>query len=97
MDENTVDKKETMPEPIPYIVFEGEMARQERSIKRLWALCIIIFLCLIATNTGWIIYESQFEDEVITQEVTQDTDSGGANNNYFYGGDYGTADSKDNR
>ena len=60
---------------IPYYVHEGEMARQERHIKRLWILCIIIFVALIATNAGWIWYESQFEDIVMTQEGT--TDDGG--------------------
>ena len=59
---------------VPYIVHEGEMARAERHIKRLWILCIIIFLALIATNAGWIYYESQFED--VVTEVTQDVDTG---------------------
>ena len=57
-------------------VYEGTLARQERHIKRLWILCIIIFLALIGTNAGWIYYESQFETETTTQEVTQDVDTG---------------------
>ena len=56
---------------IPYYVHEGEMARQERHIKRLWILCIIIFIALIGTNAGWILYESQYQDVVIT-ETKQD-------------------------
>lgn len=67
---------------VPYYVYEGEQARAERHIKRLWILCIIIFLALIGTNAGWIIYESQFED--VTMTVTQDTPSG---NNSFIGRD----------
>lgn len=61
-----------MDKNIPYYVHEGEMARQERHIKRLWILCIIIFMALIATNAGWIIYESQWEDIVMTQEGVAD-------------------------
>lgn len=81
---------------IPYFAHESEMNRLERTNKRLLILLIIIFVSLIGTNAGWIWYESQFMDEVITQEVTQDTDSGGNNNNYFYGGDYnGNADNTD--
>lgn len=57
---------------IPYIAHEGMMARQERTIKRLWILCIVIFIALVATNAGWIYYESQF----VTEEVTQDVDTG---------------------
>ena len=76
---------------VPFYVHEGEMARQERHIKRLWILCIIIFVALIGTNAGWIVYESQFED--VSMTVTQDTPSG---NNSFVGHDgdiiYGTAD-----
>jgi len=61
---------------IPYFVHEGMMVRQERTIKRLWILCIIMFLALVGTNAGWIWYENQFIDEVTTQEVDQDVDTG---------------------
>ena len=61
---------------IPDYAHESEVARQERHIKRLWILCIIIFAALIATNAGWIWYESQWEDQVITQDV--DTGIGSA-------------------
>lgn len=61
---------------VAYIVHEGIMARQERTIKRLWILCIIIFLALIATNAGWIWYESQFEEIEVSQDV--DTGNGSA-------------------
>lgn len=57
-------------------VYEGCMVRQERHIRRLWILCIIIFVALIGTNAGWIYYESQFETVTTTQEVTQDVDTG---------------------
>jgi hypothetical protein len=66
-----MDNRENAPQ-IPYSIHEGMMARQERTIRRLWILCIIIFIALIATNAGWIYYESQF----ITEEVTQDVDTG---------------------
>lgn len=61
------------PETIPYIVHEDQMAQQERHIKRLWILCIIIFVALIGTNAGWIYYENQFEDIVITQDGKADS------------------------
>ena len=54
---------------IPYYVHEGEIARQERHIKRLWILCIIIFVAFVATTAGWIIYASQHKYYVITQDV----------------------------
>ena len=57
---------------VPYIVHEGMLARQERTIRRLWILCIVIFFALVGTNAGWIWYESQFEEVVITQEAETD-------------------------
>lgn len=59
---------------VPYIVHEGMMARMERTIRRLWILCIILVLLLAGTNAAWIWYENQFMDESLT--VTQDLDSG---------------------
>lgn len=70
---------------IPYLSHEGDMARQERTIKRLWILCIILILLLAGSNAFWFYYESQFEEVVeTTQEVTQEN-SDGINN--FVGGD----------
>lgn len=66
-------------EPVPYIVHESAMARQERTIKRLWILLILVISLLVATNGAWIVYESQFTDEVIT--VDQESETG--YNNYI--------------
>lgn len=63
---------------IPYFVHEGIMARMERTIKRLWVLCIILIVLLTLTNGAWIYYESQFVDEVT---ITQDNKDG--YNNYI--------------
>lgn len=63
-------------EPVPYIVHESAMARQERTIKRLW-IALLIFICLWAATAGAVIYyESQFVDESVWQEV--DTGEGDA-------------------
>lgn len=66
------------PDSIDYYTYESAMARAERHANR-WAIAAVIaFLSLIATNIGWIIYEAQFEDVVMTQEAT--TDGGGGCN-----------------
>lgn len=88
-------------ESVSYYVHEEMMVRQERTIKRLWVLCIIIFIAFVLSNAFWIYYESQWEvvetvTTTSTQEVDQDSGDGGSNNNYFYGGDYnGEAKSQD--
>ena len=62
---------------VPFIVFESEMARLERIIRKLFILLAVVLLLLFATNGYWLWYESQFED-VVT--VTQDNADG--YNNY---------------
>lgn len=47
--------------PVPYIAYESTMARMERANKRSFIIIIILIIALIATNAGWVIYESQFE------------------------------------
>ena len=64
---------------ISYFAHEGMMARMERTIKRLWVLCIILIILLAVSNGAWVWYESQFTDETLT--VTQDTSDG--INNYI--------------
>lgn len=64
------------PEPVPYVVHESDMARQERTIKRLWILLLVMLVLLVGTNVAWIYYESQFEEVTVEQEV--DTGDGDA-------------------
>ena len=75
-----------MNEPVPYIVHESILARMERTIKRLWILCIIMFLALVLSNGVWIYYESQWETVYTSteQDVTQRSGNG---NNTCVGGD----------
>lgn len=60
-------------EKVPYIVHEGDMARLERANRRLWILCLVMFLSLVVSNAGWIWYENQFIDEVVTVEQESET------------------------
>jgi hypothetical protein len=75
MGEKLMDERQEM---ISFYAHEAEMARMERHAKRLWILCIIMFLALVVTNAGWIWYESQCIDEIT---VTQSNDDG--YNNYI--------------
>lgn len=61
---------------IPFYAHEAETTRLERIIKRLWILCIIIFIAFVGSNCAWLYYESQFEDLVVDQDV--DTGEGSA-------------------
>lgn len=85
-----------MDEKIPYIVFEGEQARHERTVKRLVLALLVSIALLFATNMAWLWFFNSFD--IITETVTQDTDTGGLN--AYVGGNgaitNGTTDSKAN-
>lgn len=60
---------------IPYYVAEGMLDRQSATIKRLWIMCILLIILLVATNGLWIWYESQFM--YYEQEVEQEIEAEG--------------------
>ena len=83
-------------DPVPYVVHESDMARLERTIKRLWILLLVLIALLAGSNAAWIYYESQFSVETTSTEIEQDTDGGG--NNYVVGGDFnGEAEDQNNK
>lgn len=57
---------------VPYIVYEGEMARAERRQKRSFIIILILIVSLVLSNAAWIYYEAQWE----TISVTQENDNG---------------------
>ena len=52
-------------------------ARQERANRRLWIVCIILIIALVATNVAWIMYETQYKPEV--SEIYARRDGEGVN------------------
>lgn len=82
---NCADKT---PTNVPYVVHESAMARAERQAKRLVAVIILLIVLLVGSNIGWLVYESQFEDVVTTEEyqIEQDADNG-HNNSIINGGE----------
>lgn len=68
---------------VDYIVFEGELARSERHIKRLWLALLIAVAAIVITNLAWLHYISQYDFE--EYDYTLSTRGGG--NASFVGGD----------
>lgn len=67
-------------EKIPQVdryVHEGMMAMMERANRRLW-IALIVVICLFA---GYVVYNAQFQDVVITQDSYADGDG----SNYLNG------------
>ena len=65
--------------PVPYIAYESTMARMERANKRSFIIIIILIIALIATNAGWVIYESQFETVETSTQIEAKQDGDGIN------------------
>ena len=75
---------------------EIAMAVAERTIARLWILCVILVICLIGTNAAWIYYESQFKYVETSQDIRQDINSGDGDTTVIGIGDYNGENKADN-
>ena len=67
---------------IPYAAYQSTAARQERQIRRMWIIVLVLIGALIATNLAWIVYENSFEEVITTEEIIVDADDNG-NANYI--------------
>lgn len=61
---------------VPYIVFESELSRLERMIKRLVLITALCIALLFASNLAWLTFFNQFDVETTT--TTQEAE-GNAN------------------
>ena len=67
-----MNERKEMPEAIPYIAYEGAMARNERLVKRL-IICLAICIVLIfASNGAWLWAWMQYDYSSDTVTTTQD-------------------------
>lgn len=62
---------------VPYVVYEGEMARQERMVKRLFTALIISVLIIFASNACWIWLWNQYD--YVDEAVDIENEDGNAN------------------
>ena len=74
MNEEVKIKADEKPDSIPYIVYEGEMARMERIIKRLWKAILALIAVIAIGIVAAVWYESQFET------ISYQQDGAGLNN-----------------
>lgn len=68
-----------MEKDVPYLVFEGQMARNERTIKRLIIALIIAVILIFATNMAWLYAWNLYDYSTETVEI----DSGEGIANYI--------------
>lgn len=55
-------------ESVPYIVFEGEIARQERYIRRMWLSLLALLLALVFVVGSFLLYLNQYDFESYQQD-----------------------------
>lgn len=77
---------------VPYIVYEGEQARHERTIKRLIIALVIAVIVTLLSNVAWLVYLSGYEFYGSESEVTVEAKDGIAN---FIGNDGEITNGKD--
>ena len=53
MNENNVN--------VPYIVYESEAARHERTVKRLLVAMLVTILLMVGTNLAWLYVWNQYD------------------------------------
>lgn len=77
---------------VPYIVYEAEQARNERTFKRMWVIVLVLIVLLVGSNIAWLAYESQFENVTTSTDTEIDALQFGGGTNIVGGGDinYGT-------
>ena len=65
---------EDLQKDVPFIVYEGTQARNERNFRRVAIALILSILLTLLSNIGWLIYESQFKT------ISYEQDGEGLNN-----------------
>ena len=66
-----------MDRDVPYIVYESEAARHERTVRRLIKVIVLTLLLLVASNMAWLYVFNQYDIASTTTEIV--TDEGNAN------------------
>lgn len=63
-----------MEKDVPYIVYESEAARHERTVKRLLTALLVTILLMVGTNLAWLWVWNQydFSSESYTVESNDD-------------------------
>ena len=62
---------------VPYIVYESEAARHERTVKRLLQVIIILIVMLVVSNLAWLWVWNQYDFS--SESYTIENEDGNAN------------------
>lgn len=62
---------------VPYIVYESEAARHERTVRRLLTALLIALLLIVGSNLAWLYVWNQYDFS--SESYTIENESGNAN------------------
>lgn len=68
---------EERPNDVPYIVYEGAMARAERHLRRVVIALIIAIVMIVVSNVAWMIMWNSYE--YVSQTTSYEQDGEGLN------------------
>lgn len=69
------------PKDIPYIAYEGSLARMERTTTRLFKVIIALIIALFLSNALWLWAWTRYDyEDTDTETVTYSQDGEGYNN-----------------
>lgn len=72
---------------MPVVVHEASEERHEKKQRNLLIIIIILIALLVGSNVGWLVYESQFEDVAVSEEILADAENDGIANYIGQNGD----------
>ena len=67
-----------MEKDVPYIVYESEAARHERTVKRLLTIILILIACIVVSNLAWLWVWNQYDFSSESYTI-ENYDDGNAN------------------
>ena len=68
-----------MEKDVPYIVYESEAARHERTVKRLLTALLLTILLMVGTNLAWLYVWNQYDITSETVTIENEGDAEGSN------------------
>lgn len=71
---------------VPYIVYESECARHERTVKRLLVALILAIVLIVGSNMAWLYVWNQYDFSSDSYTIESDE---GSNSNYLRSGNDG--------
>lgn len=72
---------------IPFVAFEASEQRHERKERNFFIIILVLIGMLVLSNLTWLVYNSQFEEVAVSEDVLVEADGDGIANYIGQNGD----------